>query len=103
MNQKPNNQPNSARPATPAQLTKLRDWYEYSIGYHNAMWYIDYLKRQKMTVTQASAEMDRLAKLRLERSPSAMKPKDWDEVNPGAEATIAFVNSLSKPKEENGK
>lgn len=102
MNRSLTNQPSNVRPATSAQLTKLRDWYEYSIGYCNAMWYVHRLKEEGRTIEWASKEMDRLAKLRLEHGPSAMKPTDWEQIKPSEEEVNSYMENLRRPKEGNG-
>lgn len=96
MNQKLNNRPSNVRPATSAQLTKLRDWYEYSIGYCNAMWYVGQLREQKKSIQWASREMDRLAKLRLEHGPSAMKPLNWEYICPSEDTVKEYMENLRK-------
>lgn len=99
MNQSQKFQSNN-HPVTSSQLTTLRNWYECSIGYQNAMWYVHMLKRKGVTVAQASQEMDRLAKLRMFHGASAMKPKAWDKIKPSPEALEEFWQQLNnKPKE----
>lgn len=80
--------------ATSSQLNYLLYLYRKSIGESRARWYTHQLKDKGMTVFEASKEIKRLQRIRMKSGPTAMKPENWEEIQPSQEEIDRFWESI---------
>lgn len=86
----------ASRMATKSQLSFLFTLYSKGIGEYRARWYISQLKEREITMEEASKEIARLCETRTTAGPTAMKPEEWEKIQPSEEELEAFWDDFSK-------
>lgn len=79
--------------ATYNQISYLQKLYERGIGYCNSLWYVAELRKRGFTKLEASKEIERLKNIALKYGPTAVKPQDWEKINPDDETISKFMNN----------
>lgn len=68
--------------ATSSQRSYLFSLYSKGIGERRARWYMHQLRLKGITLSEASKEIKRLQRVRLICGPTAMKPENWEDIQP---------------------
>lgn len=63
------------QPATVAQMTTIRDFYERAIGWNNATTVVEAMRQKGITKGEASEEITRLHELKIKGQDTA--PLNW--------------------------